>query len=97
MGYILHVLCVTLLSLASCPRLVAASNVLGFGKAGGRSHQFAILRVGQELQTRGHNSTMLVSSHEGLDLGKLGMRSRSFEGPRYIESTGLSICTPTAR
>ena len=86
MGYILHVLCVTLLSLASCPRLVAASNVLGFGAAGGRSHQFAILRVGQELQTRGHNFTMLVSSQEGLDLGKLG--SRSFEGLKVVHFAG---------
>ena len=82
----LHVLYFTLLSLICRPSLLAASNVLGFATTGARSHQFAVLRVGQELHTRGHNFTLLLSSREGLD-GR-GLGSRSFAGVNVVHFAG---------
>ena len=71
----------------------AASNILGIGTIGARSHQFAVLRVGQELQARGHNFTMLFSSGERLDRDGLGSRAFNglnvvhFNGPEYVGTT----------
>ncbi len=71
-------------------RGVAAVNVLGFAVPGARSHQFAVLRVGQELAKRGHNFTLLVSSEEALDKQRLGKRAfdslymATFQGPEGI-------------
>ena len=67
-----------------------ASNILLFATVGARSHQFALLRVGQELTSRGHNLTLLLSSEEGLDRQGLGKHAFdelnivTFAGPRGI-------------
>ncbi len=69
---------------------VAAVNVLGFAVPGARSHQFAVLRGGQELAKRGHNLILLVSSEEALDKQRLGKRAfdglhvATFQGPEGI-------------
>ncbi|KAL0022994.1 hypothetical protein WJX79_004166 [Trebouxia sp. C0005] len=68
-------------------RGVAAVNVLGFAVPGARSHQFAVLRVGQELAKRGHNFTLLVSSEEALDQQRLG--KRAFDGLSVATFQGL--------
>ena len=71
-------------------RGVAAVNILGFSVPGARSHQFPVLRVGQELAERGHNFTLLVSSEEALDKQRLGKRAfdglhmATFQGPEGI-------------
>jgi len=51
-----------------------------------RSHQFAVLRVGQELAKRGHNFTLLVSSEEALDKQRLG--KRAFDGLHVVTFQG---------
>ncbi|KAL0052620.1 hypothetical protein WJX82_004873 [Trebouxia sp. C0006] len=62
----------------------------GVSVPGARSHQFAVLRVGQELAKRGHNFTLLVSSEEALDKPRLGTRVfdglhvATFQGPEGI-------------
>lgn len=82
-----------LLVVVCLPGSATTSNILGLGTIGARSHQFAVLRVGQELQARGHNFTMLFSSGERLDHDGLGGRAFDgltvvhFNGPEYIGTT----------
>ena len=64
----------------------SASNILGFAAVGARSHQLTVLRTGQELASRGHNFTLLLSSEEGLDLQGLG--SKAFDGLNVVMFKG---------
>ena len=80
------------LSLAACliclfsPSLVCGSSILAVGAIAGRSHQYCLLRIGQELTARGHKFTLLVSSVEGLT--RRSLRSRAFPGLDLVEFDG---------
>ena len=81
-------LCVTALLVlalyeAECKRF------LGVAAIGSRSHQFCMLRVGQELASRGHHFTFLVNDQEGMGLKYLG--ARAFPGLEVVEFLGLLI------
>ena len=65
---------------------VNAVSVLGFALIGGRSHQYCVLRIGQELAARGHNFTLLVSDKEKLSVQELG--SKAFPGLNVAQFAG---------
>ena len=84
---------ISLLAVVCSWTCAAGSNIAGFGTVGARSHQFVILRIGQELQARGHNFTLLLSSGERLDRDGLGSKAFAglnivhFDGPDYVGTT----------
>ena len=65
---------------------VQSKSVLGFAAIGARSHQYCMLRIGQELAARGHHFTLLVSSLERLSIQDLG--SKSFAGLEVVTFDG---------
>ncbi len=65
---------------------VNAGSFLGFAAIGARSHQYSVLRIGQELAARGHRFTLLVSDLEGLSVQELG--SKAFPGLDVIAFNG---------
>ena len=65
---------------------VRSKSILGFAAIGARSHQYCLLRIGQELAARGHHFTLLVSSLEGLSIQDLG--SKSFAGLEVVAFDG---------
>ena len=75
------------------PSLVSGSSILAVGAIGGRSHQYCLLRIGQELAARGHKFTLLASSVEGLTRRSLtsrafpGLDVIEFDGPPYVGTT----------
>lgn len=72
------------------PVNVRGISILGFAAISARSHQYCMLRIGQELAARGHKFTLVVSDVEGLSLGKLGSKAFpglelvAFKGPPYV-------------
>jgi len=67
-----------------------ADSILGVAVMAGLSHQLNILRIGQELAMRGHNSSMLLSSTDAISIDALSKRSVpgldvvTFEGPVHV-------------
>jgi len=78
-------LCVTAL-LVLMLREVESKRFLGIAAIGSRSHQFCMLRVGQELPSRGHHFTFLVSEQENMGLKHLG--AKAFPGLEVVEFAG---------
>jgi len=78
-------LCVTAL-LVLMLREVESKRFLGTAAIGSRSHQFCMLRVGQELPSRGHHFTFLVSEQENMGLKHLG--AKAFPGLEVVEFAG---------
>ncbi|DBA88869.1 TPA: hypothetical protein ACH3X2_000114 [Trebouxia sp. C0005] len=65
---------------------VQAASILGFAAIGARSHQYCMLRIGQELSARGHTFTLLVSDLENLSVLELG--SKAFPGLNVVAFSG---------
>ncbi len=65
---------------------VQAGSILGFAAIGARSHQYCMLRIGQELAARGHTFTLLVSDLENLSIHELG--SKAFPGLNIVPFKG---------
>lgn len=65
---------------------VQAGSILGFAAIGARSHQYCMLRIGQELAARGHTFTLLVSDLENLSIHELG--SKAFSGLNIVSFSG---------
>jgi len=65
---------------------VQAGSILGFAAIGARSHQYCMLRIGQELAARGHTFTLLVSDLENLSVHELG--SKAFPGLNIVAFSG---------
>jgi len=78
-------LCVTALLVLTLHK-VECKRFLGIAAIGSRSHQFCMLRVGQELASRGHHFTFLVSDQEDMGLKHLG--AKAFPGLEVVEFAG---------
>ena len=76
--------------MVAAPVAVQSASILGFAAISARSHQYCMLKIGQELASRGHKFTLLVSDVEGLSLEKLGSKAFpelsliAFRGPPYV-------------
>ena len=80
-------LCITaLLVLIITLHEVECKRFLGIAAIGSRSHQICMLRVGQELASRGHPFTFLVSDQENMGLKHLG--AKAFPGLEVVEFAG---------
>lgn len=75
--------CATLLILCSA---VQAASILGFALVGGQGHQLPMLRVGQELASRGHSFSMLISEHD--EITKELLTSKAFPGLELLMFKG---------
>ena len=79
--------CAILLILCSA---VQAASILGFALVGGQGHQLPMLRAGQELASRGHSFTMLISEHDEITRDLLtskafpGLNLLTFQGPADV-------------
>ncbi|DBA78167.1 TPA: hypothetical protein ACH3X2_008133 [Trebouxia sp. C0005] len=78
-------LCITALLVLMLHK-VESKRFLGIAAIGSRSHQFCMLRVGQELASRGHHFTFLVSDQEDMGLKHLG--TKAFPGLEVVEFAG---------
>ena len=73
------------------PQLVSelpvGSSILGFSMVGTSSHQMLLLKIGQELITRGHTFSLLVSAYDAMSLqvvfGVSHIQVLTFQGPLY--------------
>jgi len=82
--------CLTTLCFVLGTSHALAGSILSFGAIGARSHQYNLLKIGQELVSTGHNFTLLVSRYENLNKKTLGKQNFNgldivdFNGPREL-------------
>ena len=75
-----------LLLAISTLQTIHAASILCVGSPAARSHYMNLLRVGQELQSRNHSFTVLVSSE---DLSNQGVvKTRGFPGLKVKQYAG---------
>ena len=88
-----HWLVILVLATAS---MADTNSVLGMAAVGGSSHVSALARIGLELQARGHNFAVLVSSKDMISKARLAkgpfrsIRQVEFNGPERI-GTEISL------
>ncbi len=66
---------------------VYAESILAIAAIGVPSHQHCILRIGQALAARGHNSTLLVSD-SATDMSREQLGSKAFPGLEVLTFKG---------
>ena len=81
-----HLLVWVLATLATDVPDVQTGSILGYAAIGARSHQYCMLRIGQELAARGHTFTLLISDQENLSVNELG--SKAFPGLNIVAFSG---------
>ena len=78
-------LCITALRVLTLQD-VECKRFLGIAAIGSRSHQLCMLRIGQQLASRGHQFTFLGNDQENMGLKHLG--AKGFPGLEVVEFAG---------